>query len=396
MRYVCRRMDWPQIRQRIAQGEGAHTEFKRTLELCLVGRSICAFGNTGGGVLILGVDDAGQVVGVRGDAASARERLANFLQNGCNTPVRARCQHEDTAQGTVIWVEVPRQRGLEPLRYDGRVWVRRDRTTTEPSPMELQELFNAFGYVLTEEQVVTAATVDDIDVRRFRNHLARQGLDLADPQPALEDDLRNLGVVASFDGGTHPTLFGLLAFGKQPQTFAPTTNFWIDCVAYAGADQAADVIGAKEATGRLDEQVANATGWARAFGHREQYDGIVRHDHPLLPVVAIREALVNAVAHRDYAIIGAKAQLEVFADRVEVTSPGALPNHLSVDAVRRGGRTRTRNEQMANFMLAEGLMEKRGRGYLLMRQAMREFNGTAPQLAEDRDSRFVTVTFERG
>ena len=156
------------------------------------------------------------------------------------------------------------------------------------------------------------------------------------------------------------------------------------------------MIGAKEATGRLDEQVANATGWARAFGHREQYDGIVRHDHPLLPVVAIREALVNAVAHRDYAIIGAKAQLEVFADRVEVTSPGALPNHLSVDAVRRGGRTRTRNEQMANFLLAEGFMEKRGRGYLLMRQAMREFNGTAPQLVEDRDSRFVTVTFERG
>ena len=144
----CRRMDWSQIRQRIAQGEGAHTEFKRALELRLVGRSICAFGNTGGGVLILGVDDAGQVVGVRGDATSARERLANFLQNGCNTPVRARCQHEDTAQGTVIWVEVPRQRGLEPLRYDGRVWVRRDRTTTEPSPMELQELFNAFGYVL--------------------------------------------------------------------------------------------------------------------------------------------------------------------------------------------------------------------------------------------------------
>lgn len=78
---------------------------------------------------------------------------------------------------------------------------------------------------------------------------------------------------------------------------------------------------------------------------------------------------------------------------MEVTSPGTLPNHLSLAAVRRGGRTRTRNEQMANFMLARGFMEKRGRGYLVMRQAMLEFNGTEPCLAEDRDSRFVTVTF---
>ena len=389
-------MDWPEVRQRIAKGEDVHTEFKRVLELRLVGRTVCAFGNTDGGVLVLGVDNAGQIIGVRENAHSARERLANFLQNGCNVPVYAQCQQHDAAEGTVIWVEVPRQRGFEPLRYDGRVWVRRDRNTAEPSPLELQELFNAFGYVLTEEQAVTAATVDDIDARRFGNHLARQGLDLTDPQPELADDLRNLGVLAEFDGRLHPTLFGLLAFGKQPQTFPQTTNFWIDCVAYAGTDQATDVIGSKEATGRLDEQVANAAGWARALGQREEFDDIVRRDTPVLPVAAIREALVNAVTHRDYAIIGAKAQLEVFADRVEVTSPGALPNHLSVDAVRRGGRTRTRNEQMANFMLAEGFMEKRGRGYMVMRRAMREFNGTEPQLVEDAASRFVTVRFERG
>ena len=83
----------------------------------------------------------------------------------------------------------------------------------------------------------------------------------------------------------------------------------------------------------------------------------------------------------------------MFFDRVEVTSPGALPNHLSVAAVRRGGRTRTRNEQMANYMLERRFMEKRGRGWLVMRRAMREFNGTEPELTQDLESRFVTVTF---
>lgn len=385
-------MDWPQVQGRIAAGEGIDVEFKRTLELRQVGRSICAFGNTEGGLLVLGVDDAGIVVGLRDNLTTARERLASFFHNGCNVPVRARCSHQETPEGSVVWIEVPPQRGLEPLRYDGRVWVRRDRSTTEPSAMELQELFNAFGYVLTEEQTIVAATINDIDTERFRRHLAHQGLDLTEPQPALEDDLRNFGVAAEFDGALRPTLFGLLAFGRQPQSFPGTGNFWINCVAYSGLDQAADLDTAREANGRLDEQVATAVGWARAFGHRERYVGIVREDIPLLPVAAIREALVNAVAHRDYAIIGSKIQLEVFTDRVDVTSPGALPNHLPIDAVRQGGRTRTRNEQMASFMLARGFMEQRGRGYLLMRRAMREFNGTEPELKEDKAARFFTVT----
>ena len=113
----------------------------------------------------------------------------------------------------------------------------------------------------------------------------------------------------------------------------------------------------------------------------------------MLPLVAMREALVNAVVHRDYAIIGSKVLLEVFTDRIEITSPGTLPNHLKVAAVCRGGRTRSRNEQMANYMLERQFMEKRGRrGWLVMRKAMREFNGTEPRLEEDAVSRFVTET----
>ena len=86
----------------------------------------------------------------------------------------------------------------------------------------------------------------------------------------------------------------------------------------------------------------------------------------------------------------------MFTDRVEVTSPGALPNYFSVDALRQGGRIRSRNEQMANFLLARRFMERRGRGYPLMRKAMREFNGTEPELKEDREARFFTVTFRLG
>ena len=76
----------------------------------------------------------------------------------------------------------------------------------EPSPSERQELFNHFGFVLTEEQVIRAAGVDDIDITAFQSFLRAQGLDAAEePQPRVEDDMRNAGILAMSDGRLHPT-----------------------------------------------------------------------------------------------------------------------------------------------------------------------------------------------
>ena len=387
-------MDWPEIKARIDHGEDGTTEFKRTLELRQVGRAICGFANSQGGILILGVDDAGAIVGIADDPQTVEERLTSLLQNGCSAPVRAIIRHYYSAKH-VYWLEVPRQRGFEPLRQNGRVWVRRERSTVEPSPTELQELYNAFGYILTEEQTIAGTDVADIDLPTFRAYLMRQGFDVvAEPQPAVEDDLRNRGVLAEFDGSLHPTLYGLLAFGKHPQLAPQAGNFWIECVAYGGTDQAAEVILVSEAKGRLDEQLDRALGWARGLGRFEEHGGARRKDTPLLPLTAVREALVNAVVHRDYAITGSKILFEVFYDRVQVTSPGALPNHMTIAAMRTGGRTRSRNEQMANYLLDCRYMERRGRGWLVMRKAMLEFNGTEPEIEHDRESRFVTVSFK--
>ena len=213
-------MVWANIAGRITAGEGLTTEFKRTLEFRRLGRAVCGFANTSGGVVVLGVDDDGGIVGVAGNAEGIRERLANFLQNGCNAPLHGTCGSQELDTGWVHWVDVQ-----------------------------------------------------------------------------------------------------------------------------------------------------HALGWARGLGHYEKFEGPIRQDIPLRPLVAMREALVNAVVHRDYAIIGSKVLLEVFTDRLEITSPGTLPNHLTIAAVCRGGRTRSRNEQMANYMLERRFMEKRGRGWLVMRKA---------------------------
>jgi ATP-dependent DNA helicase RecG len=114
----------------------------------------------------------------------------------------------------------------------------------------------------------------------------------------------------------------------------------------------------------------------------------------MLPVTAAREVLVNAVAHRDYAIMGSKVLVERFTDRLEVTSPGRLPNGITLASVTRGGNPRTRNQSMMNYLLAMGKMEQRGRGWPIIHSAMQDLNGTTPMIEEDRDARWVRVTLK--
>ena len=388
-------MEWQPIRGRIEACKVRRTEYSRGLEdLALIGRTICAFANSEGGIVVLGVTDTGEFVGVREDIETVQVSLTSLLQTGCSSPVHASIGRQEEPEGWVYWVDVPRQRGFEPMRYGGRVWVRRDRTSVEPSATELQELYNAFGYVLTEERAILDAPPAHIDLGAFRAYLERLGFDTTDdPQPESEDDLRNRDVIVDIGGDLCATLYGVLAFGKDPQRYRRTRNFCVECVAYAGDDRACEVLQVASAAGRIDEQVDRAVGWFLGLGRYESYRNLIREDRHLLPRRAIREALTNAVTHRDYAITGSKVLLEVFERRVDVTSPGALPNHMTVERVRAGANPRSRNESIAHYMAAMGFMEQRGRGWLIMRSEMRAFNGTEPELIQDERNKFVRVTF---
>ena len=390
-------MEWTEVERRIDVGEDARTEFKRgAADLRGIAKTLCAFANGNGGLIVVGVDDERNVVGVAANPDGVQERLTNLLHNGCGKPVTAVCGCRETSGLWVHWIDVHRhQRGYEPFSYDGRFWIRRGRATVVPSTSELQELLNAFGFVLTEKQVVPGASVDDIDFGAVRTFMEAQGLDIEQvPQPAREDDLRNGSIIDELGGALRPTRYGLMVFGRDPQAYPHTLSLFVQCAAYGGGDQAADVLSAGEGRGRLEDQVHRAVGWFRSLGRAEVYRGLHREDVPLLPERALREALVNAVIHRDYSIAGSQVLLEVFDDRVVVTSPGTLPNHMTVDQACKGGAPRSRNEMMANAMVVRGLMERRGRGWLTMRHAMRRFNGTEPTLENDERNRFVRVTFQ--
>jgi ATP-dependent DNA helicase RecG len=392
-------MDWLEVLRRVRAGEDSRTEFGRYRSSADKDwlKSLCAMANSEGGLIVLGVLDDGTIDGVPMDPEKVSELLTNQLQNGLGVPVPARLGRHEDPSGWVHWIEVSRVRFPEPLRYRGRVYVRRGRATVEPSGSELQELFNSFGFILTEEQLLPGASVSDIDPEVFYDYLRDKGIEPdSGPRIPLERDLENWEVVREdHDGELRPTVFGIMCFGRSPQAAPETRGFFVDLVAYGGVDRADPVISSAKARGRVDEQVERALDWVGSLGREERYRGQLREKDQILPTIALREALVNAVAHRDYSVLGERVLVEVFDDRVHVRSPGGLPNHKTASSVLSGGGPRSRNEAIANFLLDRRLMEQRGTGFPRMRRAMQDFNGTEPDLEHDPVERWVRITFRR-
>ena len=106
-------MEWLAVVRRIEAGENRHTEFKRGLgDLSAVGRAMCAFANTEGGLIVLGVEDSKEITGVKEDTERVQERLAAFLQTGCSAPVHARTGRHEEPRGWVHWIEIMRREML--------------------------------------------------------------------------------------------------------------------------------------------------------------------------------------------------------------------------------------------------------------------------------------------
>ena len=147
-------MDWIDVLQRIQVGEDAQTELGRFRSFGDKDwqEAVCAFANTEGGLVILGVTDDRAIDGVPMDPQEVQERLSNALHNTFNAPIQARLGYHQDPSGWVHWIEVARVRGPEPLRHKGRVLVRGNRGNREPSATELQELYNTFGLVFTEQR----------------------------------------------------------------------------------------------------------------------------------------------------------------------------------------------------------------------------------------------------
>jgi ATP-dependent DNA helicase RecG len=237
------------------------------------------------------------------------------------------------------------------------------------------------------------ATIDDLDtaqVDAYREELERRRPGSPLLRLSLESLLLQVGAGVQVGKEVRPTLTGMLFFGRAPQQYYPSLS--ITLLHFPGTTTARAreedplYLDNREFRGALPAVIdaARATIYEK-IGKQGRVEGFVRHDVPDYPEVAYREAIVNAVGHRDYGLEGSFVQVRLFADRVEIQSPGGLGGHLTVDNI--AYEQYTRNPHIMALLEDFGYVERRGLGVDQMIRAMRDA-GLEPPVFENRGSSF--------
>jgi len=283
----------------------------------------------------------------------------------------------------IVRVAIPR--GL-PHVYclDGRFLGRSGYHTSLLSTRQLRELMIERGVIQFESQIPLDATLDDLDpdkVSAYVNRLKMTGVE------NQEDLLLRRGCLKSHDGILGPTYAGILLFGKSPQQWVPSASMLV--VRFSGVAYADEFI-KQDIQGTLPEQIRQAEIFVRDISRSVvRLVGLSRQEKPEYPLEAIRELLVNAVAHRDYNLQGDNIHLHIFADRLEVQSPGGLPGPVNLENLL--DVRFSRNAVITQVLSDMGFVERLGYGLNRVVSVMRKNNLPAPIFKELGGSFRVTL-----
>ena len=390
----------------IRNGEDSRLEFKRDgIENHVLAKALVAFLNLEGGTVLLGVDDDGSILG------TFRVRLVEWVMEV------GRVKIEPQIIPLVSWT-----RAVEPGRdvlavsvtrgpdkpyacvHDGRktYYIRAGNTSREASREELQRMYQASGRLQYGLKPVPGADLDAFDSRRLRDYLT--GLSY-DPLPSEGDRdgwetlLRNIELMTHSAGQFVATIDGLLLFGKTPQRYVPQSG--IRAICYTGTepdyatradeDLRGPLLPLRAADGTRVESGLVDQAWdfvRRNTTPTAKLKGAQRMDKWEYPESVIRETVVNALVHRDYSIAGTDVMLVIYSDRLEIRSPGGLPNTVTVEGMKSGFRY-ARNQTLVNIMRDYRYVDNRGMGVRnKIIPGMRAHNGTEPEFIEE-DNQFT-------
>jgi ATP-dependent DNA helicase RecG len=411
----------------LKNGENSGVEFKRDdVRPEQLAKEIAALLNLEGGHILLGVEKDGSVTGLTRDPARAEE----WVMEVARTHVRpAAVPYWETipwdGEKIVGIVTLPADAPDKPYKAKrGSAWITQMRvgtTTRDATDEEEARLYMQSGRLPYDRKPVPGASFGDLDRRRLINYF--RDLRQQDHPPEGDDEswirlLVNTELMVEDRGRFMPSAGGLLLFGARPNRYLPQAG--ITAVAYSGAEKDYDAKaratlrgpvvslfpspsnepwhmypktprtfseGSELAEAGVIEQAldfvrrnVDVKAWIDDGGRRQE-----RWDYPL---DAVREAVVNAIAHRDYTITVSDIELSIYSDRLEVISPGRLPNTVTVEKIRAGYRA-SRNELIKEILRDYRYVEATGLGVpRKIIQGMRQHNGTDPDLIEE-ESRFT-------
>lgn len=350
---------------------------------------LAAMANAKGGVFFIGIEDkTRKVVGIPIDKLDITEEwLRNIANDLINPPLecvilKKSVVDEDGSEKYIVEVDVPKS--IFVHKSGGGYFTRIGSSKREMAPEVLARLFQQRSQnrqICFDEQIVMKARLADMDKalwERFRTDMSS-----ADDIEFLTK-LRLAG--SDENGEIHPTISGLLLCCDSPERFIP--NAFVQAVCYMGDGVDSEQIDIQDITGPLDKQIKNACKFVKQNMRVAAVKDPGRREFPQYSLSAVFEAVVNAVAHRDYSIYGSKIRLRVFSDRLEISSPGAIPNSMSLDSLPL--RQYSRNELIAsllartqmNFDTGDNyrrfIMDKRGDGVPIIYSKSLAVSGKMP------------------
>ncbi len=325
-----------------------------------IAETLVAFANSEGGSLVLGLDADGKLGSIYTDDEAAD--VLRSAERMCRPPVRTSdWQNHTVSGGAVVVVRVDRSGDMHALE-DGRVLVRRGTDNAPIDSSDVDRLLAARPSGEYELQPVPGARRDDLDENVVEDYLERR--QKRNPRHTILPKDKLLQQIGALTEENVPTVTGLLLFGKEPQLFLPQSRAIF--VKFAdtqprGPEGALGYGRREEFLGPLPLIIDRA--WRviwEEMDKRAVVKGLQRQEETEYPSNAVREALVNAVAHRDYRITGRSIEIRMYTDRMEITSPGGLPAHITIDNLVE--EHYSRNPRLVNGLYQWGYIEELGLG----------------------------------
>jgi ATP-dependent DNA helicase RecG len=350
---------------------------------------IAAMANTHDGVLLLGVND--KTRDIEGIPIEMLQKVESYVFEICNDSIKPpvafrsfRIELPDLvgSMKAVLKVEVPRS--LFVHRSPNGYFFRQGSSKREMSPDYLARLFQQRSQarlIRFEEQLVPETMPVDLSERLWSRYTTRS------LEPAETVLLKRNLLVRGEDGTLRCSVAGILLCSERPERFF--AGAYIEAVRYRGVRQDTNYqVDAQKISGPLDAQINQAMAFLKRNQSVAAEKVPYRIETPQFSTRAVFEAIVNAVAHRDYAIAGSKIRFFIFDDRLEIYSPGALPNTLTIESM--ALRQSTRNELITSLLaetpvtdVLEGVgrsyfMEKRGDGVPIILHESEQLSGKKP------------------
>jgi len=340
----------------LQEGEGLTIEFKE--RVANLDRELVAFANASGGRIFVGISDQGDVVGVKVDNA-LRSRIQDIVRN-CEPPLDIQLE----VAGNILVVHVAEGRD-KPYRCASGFYARMGPNSQKMMRSQIVDLLYSEGLVRWDQKLSAELDFDTV----FDAGLLKTFLQKAHISTELSDldVLQNLGVVTLVGGKPVLNNTGALFFGCFHKLATRFTG--LTCVLYKGVEKV-HILDRKD----FDQDIVSNIDEAMLFLKRHlsvryEFDGSPqRKEIPELPYEALREAVINAMTHRDYVRQGSTTTIEIFDDRVEISNPGGLMKPLTKEEL--GQRSILRNPLIASLMQRIEYIEKLGTGILRMRQLL--------------------------